>query len=124
MAYSLKNGKETLTFEVPPQWDVISVAEPQKMEAIPISQIPEVVKEDLQNPIGCSGIQTKINSDSKIVIAVDDISRHTPAHYLVEPLVDLLYELGVKPENIKIIFALGVTEILRKRKPKKNSVNE
>ncbi len=44
MAYSLKNGKETLTFEVPPQWDVISVAEPQKMEAIPISQIPEVVR--------------------------------------------------------------------------------
>ena len=108
MTYILQNGEEQVTFEVPENWDVIKYAEPQKVPAIPESELSEKIKETLRHPIGCNSLESLVSPSSQIAIAVDDISRHTPAQLLVEPLLDLLYEYGVSKKNIRIIFALGM----------------
>lgn len=108
MSYSLNYGKTEVEFTIPAHWDVIAIAKPEKIAAIPPDALATTIKNTLQDPIGYPPLKESVNESTTVAIAVDDISRHTPAHLLIEPLIDLLYECGVKKENITIIFALGM----------------
>ncbi len=48
-----------------------------------------------------------VNADSRILIIVDDMSRPTPVHQIVPPLLDELARGGARDANIRFLVALG-----------------
>lgn len=61
----------------------------------------------LNQPIGCKPLNELVGSNDKIAIVVDDVTRPTPSHLIIPPLLEELNKAGVNDENIKIIFGCG-----------------
>lgn len=100
----LIKGKD-ISLNIPEGWKVISKLEPQTMPKI--NNLQQSLKESLMNPIGCSSLNSNDLTDKKIVIAVDDITRPTPTHLYFGEVLDFLFKLGTKRENMLVMMATG-----------------
>ncbi len=65
------------------------------------------VRRALRSPIGAPLIGEVVKPGEKIVIITSDITRPMPTYVVMPPLLDALYEAGVKKEDITLVFALG-----------------
>ena len=65
------------------------------------------IQRALENPIGSPTIETLSPRGKKIAIVVDDMSRMTPTNTLLQSILGVLHNEGVKKEDVKIIIALG-----------------
>lgn len=65
------------------------------------------VKRALANPINSKKLRDIVKSGEKIVIITSDITRPMPSKIVIPPVLEELYEAGVKDEDITIVFALG-----------------
>ncbi len=65
------------------------------------------VRRALRSPIGAPLIGEVVKPGEKIVIITSDITRPMPTYVVMPPLLDVLYEAGVKKEDITLVFALG-----------------
>jgi nickel-dependent lactate racemase len=72
-----------------------------------IDNMEYAIKEKLIKPIGIENLNDIIDSNSKVVILVDDYTRATPAYKILPILINEIENKGVKKENIEIMFALG-----------------
>jgi nickel-dependent lactate racemase len=61
----------------------------------------------LNNPIGTKRLSEIAKENDKVAIVVDDVTRATPSHIMIIPLLDELNKAGVKDENITVIFGCG-----------------
>jgi nickel-dependent lactate racemase len=69
---------------------------------------PEVVvKESLASPIGMPRLSHLVDASSRILIIVDDVSRPTPVHKILPPLLAELARGGAQEANIRFLLALG-----------------
>jgi nickel-dependent lactate racemase len=66
-----------------------------------------VVAASLAAPIGMPRLSQLVNADSRILIIVDDMSRPTPVHQIVPPLLAELARGGSRDANIRFLVALG-----------------
>ena len=73
----------------------------------PVEDIEQEVRRALSEPIGCEALDRLINSDSKILIIADDLTRPTPHKLVLPPLLDYLEECGARCDHIEILIALG-----------------
>jgi nickel-dependent lactate racemase len=71
--------------------------------ADPMAEITRALKEPLSSKL----LSEIIKPESKIAIVVDDFTRPAPSNLMVPPLLDELNKLGVKDENVTIIFGCG-----------------
>jgi nickel-dependent lactate racemase len=67
----------------------------------------EEIKRALENPIGSKRLTEIVKPNNNVVIVVDDVTRSTPSRLMVTPILKELNTIGVKDENITIIFACG-----------------
>ena len=65
------------------------------------------VRRALSNPIGAPLLRDVVHPGEKIAIVTSDITRPMPTYVVMPPLLDALYEAGVKKEDITLVFALG-----------------
>lgn len=65
------------------------------------------VKRALDNPINSKRLQDIVKSGEKIAIITSDITRPMPSRVVIPPVLDELYEAGVRDGDITIVFALG-----------------
>lgn len=65
------------------------------------------VEEALANPIGSPRLREIVRGKRNIVILASDITRPSPSHILIPPIVEELLKSNIKYENIKIVFGLG-----------------
>jgi lactate racemase len=73
-----------------------------------VRQEPEaVVAASLAAPIGTPRLSELVTADSRILILVDDMSRPTPVHRIVPPLLAELARGGAQGANIRFLVALG-----------------
>jgi nickel-dependent lactate racemase len=98
-------GNTTLELEIPERniSSVILPCEPLKKEDASF-----LIRKALENPIKSKRLSEMINPDSRIAIIVSDVTRPTPTSKLLPPLLEELYQGGVKDENITVVFALGL----------------
>lgn len=68
----------------------------------------ELVREAIAAPIGSPPLKEIIHPGEKIVIVTSDISRPMPTAKVLPPLLDALYDAGAAPEDITLVFALGI----------------
>ena len=66
-----------------------------------------VVATSLAAPIGMGRLSQVVNPESRILIIVDDMSRPTPSHQIVPPLLAELARGGARDANIRFLVALG-----------------
>lgn len=104
MIYTIGYGKEGQTFEIPQTYHVESI-NPNKIENLKIKK--HTVEEALDNPIGTRRLEEIIKPKNKIVIVTSDITRPMPSYKVLPNILKRLKKVGVKKENISIVFALG-----------------
>ena len=97
--------EDELVFDLPLHWQVIAEARPAGMAALP--DVVAAVNRVLDQPQGTPALESLLPRRGAIALAVDDISRPTPAHLLVPPLLRRLLAAGVEPSRLRLIFALG-----------------
>ena len=67
----------------------------------------DAVRFALTQPIGSPRLRELAKPGQKIAIITSDISRPLPSYEVLPSVLDELYEAGVKPEDITVVFALG-----------------
>lgn len=65
------------------------------------------VRRALAHPIGAPLLKEVVHPGEKIAIVTSDITRPMPTYVVMPPLLDALYEAGVRKEDITLVFALG-----------------
>jgi nickel-dependent lactate racemase len=100
----LPYGKTEVPVRIPDE-NLLGVIEPKEKSGIqdPKSEIQRA----LANPIGSKPLHEIAKPGDKVAIVVDDATRPAPSHIMMPPILDELRKIGVKDEDITIIFACG-----------------
>ncbi len=117
MKVSLKYGEKQLQLEVPDHTELLS----------PKTEFPRVddpfgeVRRALDNPIASPTLTQVVENmkPRKIAILVSDLTRPSPSHIIVPPILEELNRAGVKREQIKIVFGLGFHRKMSEEEMKK-----
>ncbi len=105
MKVSLNYGEEKLNLTIPDN-NYSGTLSPKDVAPVP-DPIYEV-KLAMSNPIGSKRLKELVRPDHKIVIIVSDITRPSPSSILLPPILGELREVGIRNDQIRIIFGLGV----------------
>jgi len=100
----LPYGKSDVCIRVPAR-NFLGSIEPKEIEGVQDSKAE--VERALIEVIGSKRLSEIANSESKVVIVVDDMTRHTPTSIMILPVLSELQTAGVKDENITVIFGCG-----------------
>jgi nickel-dependent lactate racemase len=98
---------EGLTFDLPDDWNLLAMAEPREVDAVP--DIEAEVKRALDNPIGMEPLSKIVPNleNKKTVILSEDQTRPTSVGSIAVPLMNELNRLGIPDEDIQVIIARG-----------------
>jgi nickel-dependent lactate racemase len=100
----LPYGDGVLSFAIdedPP----VSVIRPRKVSLPP--DAAAVVRDALAEPIGSPPLEALLRTEHTVALIVDDITRQTPAHLIMPPVLKLLHAAGVPRKAVRIVMALG-----------------
>ena len=81
---SLPWGSETLSLELPSDWQLLGVMQPNPLP-VPADACQEIER-SLAEPTGSPRLKDLVKPGAKIALVIDDDSRPTPVH-LILPLV-------------------------------------
>ena len=109
--FILPYGRSRVLIDIPRE-NVLSILEPSFPE--PISDVERAIVENLENPMGMDKLHKLVNSEDKVAIVIDDVTRPLPSKILLPPLISLLKRVGVKRDNITIIIATGTHRAITK----------
>lgn len=98
------NGQEQ-RFDIPDSWNLLAQAEPR--EACAVSDLKEGVKRALEDPIGMPSLKEIVPAEGNVVIISEDQTRPSPVGKVIEPLVEMLAELGVRDDRIQVVIGRG-----------------
>jgi nickel-dependent lactate racemase len=83
----------------------LSVIRPQE---VPLpADAAAAVRSALADPIGCPPLDALVRPESTVAVIVDDITRQTPAHLILPPVLEALHAAGVPRSAVRIVMALG-----------------
>ncbi|HZK70944.1 MAG TPA: nickel-dependent lactate racemase [Clostridia bacterium] len=100
----LKYGTEYHNISIPSK-NIMDILIPKDLPTA-IDQLEEV-RRSLREPIDSEPISILAKGKKNVVILCSDITRPSPSHLLVPPILEELNAVGVTDDNITIIFALG-----------------
>ncbi|MCL2497392.1 MAG: nickel-dependent lactate racemase [Symbiobacteriaceae bacterium] len=95
-----------------PQWvdlpaqNVLGVLHPNPVPAGVKGE--EAIRQALATPIASPRLRDIVAPGEKIAIITSDNTRPLPSHLLLPPLLEELWAAGVAPEQVVIVFALGI----------------
>jgi len=72
-----------------------------------VADVKAEILRALNEPIASKPLNEIVKPDHKIAIVVDDMTRPAPTKQMLPPLLEVLNQIGVKDENITIIFGCG-----------------
>jgi len=88
-----------------PTRNLLGVIEPK--DKFGINDVSQEIVRALKEPIGSKPLNQIVRQGDKVAIVVDDMTRSTPSRTMVLPLLNELNEVGVRDDDITIIFACG-----------------
>jgi nickel-dependent lactate racemase len=116
MRASLKFGNDTVEVDIPDA-HYSGTLLPRDAEGVPDPSA--AVGQALANPIDSKSLKELVSQKNRIVIIASDISRPSPSHILIPPILDELQEAGITDDKITIVFALGIHRDLTEDEMKK-----
>lgn len=99
-----------------PTRNFLGTIEPKEKLGVPDAKAEILRALDAQ--IGSKPLNEIITVGSKVAVVVDDITRPAPSHIIVPPLLEKLNTLGVKDEDVTIIFGCGTHRAVRPEEAK------
>ena len=102
LTFGFGNGVQEVTV---PDEQLVGILRANEVQP-PESEESEI-KRALAAPIGTKPLQELILPGKKIAIITSDLTRPMPTYKIMPPILDALYEAGVRPEDITLVFALG-----------------
>ncbi|MHA1404989.1 MAG: nickel-dependent lactate racemase [Candidatus Helarchaeota archaeon] len=103
-----KYGSEVLTVNVPDEHFMGELL-PYEKEGVP--DVAREVERALDDPIKSKKVEEiardKVRPGGKIVVLADDYTRGTPAYLMIPPILNRLNSVGIKDDQVKVIFATG-----------------
>lgn len=94
-----------LTFDLPPGWQGTIV---ESKSAAPIADVPAAVAEAVANPTNSPPLRELAGPGDKVCIAFTDVTRASPDHLLVPPVLTELEAAGVRDADITLLCAIGM----------------
>ena len=101
--YEMGYGKKKIKFSIPTK-NVLTCVRQNEISA---DNSADIVAEAIKNPIGSPRLADIVSVGEKIAIITSDITRPMPSKKVLPSLLEELKEIGVKDEDITIVFALG-----------------
>lgn len=98
------DGRKPVKISFPEEWDVTCLDIPADKEPV---LDKEKIREKLEHPYGMMPLSKLAKGKKKVGIAFDDGSRGTPCGVIAEVVLEILFEAGVKKEDIFFICAPG-----------------
>lgn len=100
----LPYGKTEICVRIPTQ-NFLGLIEPK--EKFGVSDAKAEIERALKEPIGSKRLSEFVKPEHKVAIVVDDATRSAPSNLMVPSVFDELGSVGVKDENITVIFGCG-----------------
>ncbi|HOF03393.1 MAG TPA: nickel-dependent lactate racemase [Atribacterota bacterium] len=102
----LKYGDKIIEFHLEEK-NIINILSAQKIESLsdPSVRLEQLLEEPIKSPALAQLIRDK--KAKTILIIVNDITRPTPYHILLPPLLKKLEQTGIKKEDITFLIATG-----------------
>ncbi|MGM0465396.1 MAG: nickel-dependent lactate racemase [Acidobacteriota bacterium] len=105
MRLSLKYGEEEKEIFIPDK-NYLGTLRPRQIPAV---KNPEKeIERALRHPLGAPRLKELVSSKDAVVILVSDISRPSPSHIILPPVLKELKEAGVPSQKITLVFGLGI----------------
>lgn len=101
---SLKYGKGTIAITVPKK-NLMGILEPADLPGVPDEL--EEIRNALANPTESEPLSVLAKGKKNVVILVSDITRPSPSHKMLPPIVEELNKAGVQDDQITVVFGLG-----------------
>ena len=101
----LPYGKSEVCARIPAR-NFLGSIEPKEKPSVSDAQA-ELLRA-LREPMGSKSLGEIAKPESKVAIVVNDATRPSPSSLMVSVILDELRGIGVKEENITIIFACGI----------------
>lgn len=74
----------------------------------------EAIREALERPVGSPPLAELARGRSSVAVAVDDLTRPTPAGRVLSWVLETLGEAGIGPEDVSVVVALGAHRPLQR----------
>jgi lactate racemase len=100
----LPYGRTDVCVRIPAR-NLLGTIEPKEREGA-VDQKAEVERA-LKEPIGSKRLSEIAKPESKVAIVVDDATRKAPSERMLLPVLAELNSVGVKDENVTVIFGCG-----------------
>jgi len=104
MHLEIPYGERRISFELDDR-RVLKIVNPSEISPSPNPTLE--IEQSLKNPIQGQRINELSPKGKTIAIAVDDVTRVTPTHIILPPILKSLESAGANRKDIKIIIALG-----------------
>lgn len=98
-------GKKEIKFELPARMKgTVAISKPRS----PIEDVPPAVKTALERPINSLPLRKLAKKGDKVCIVFTDITRASPDHLLIPPMLAELEHAGVRDEDITLLCGVGM----------------
>ncbi len=104
MQLEIPYGKRGINFELDDR-RIVKIVNPSEISPSPNPTLE--IEKSLENPIQGKKISELSPKGKTVAIAVDDVTRVTPTHAILPPILRALQNAGANKKDIKIIIALG-----------------
>ena len=104
MRYEMKYGTEIKSVEIPEE-NVLQVILPSDVPSN--TDQKRIVREALDHPVGTGKMEDIFGAKDTVTIVTSDITRPLPSSTVLPPVVEELHKIGIKDEQITIMFAIG-----------------
>lgn len=105
-------GSDTKSFEIDEN-RLLGIIEPRCIK--PSRPLDAIISEALKKPVGSIRLKYQVKHDTSIAIISEDNTRVCPVNKILPYVLAELKGAGVKPDNIKIIIALGTHRPMTKK---------
>ncbi len=111
----LPYGKTDVCVRVPAR-NLLGTIEPKNKAGV--ADAKAEIERALKEPIGTKRLSEIANAESKVAIVVDDATRKAPSEIMLLPILAELNSVGVKDENITVIFGCGTHRAVKSEEAK------
>jgi nickel-dependent lactate racemase len=112
----LPYGKTEICARVPTR-NYLGSIEPKEKPAVADARAE--IERALKNPIGTKPLAEIAKKGGRVAIVADDHTRSTQSHLMISPILSELNNVGIKDEDITLIFACGSHRAVKPEEMKK-----
>jgi nickel-dependent lactate racemase len=97
---------EAISLSLPGSWHLNGTLEPAPQPGI---EDPRgAVRRSLEAPVGSPRLRDLVEEGMRVALVIDDLSRPTPIHLILPPVLEELRRGGAQQEDTTLVTALGV----------------